>query len=131
MVLAHDGPGLGEIAGQAQLRGEHIHCPDRKNTQLDVAADDPIDDFVDRPIASSCYHRPESALDGPPCQLARLAGPGSPLHRGPRKIENLFPSAFRTLAASGGVENDEDFLHAGAVSYTHLRAHETPEHLVC
>src|SRR5678815_4312312 len=29
--------------------------------------------------------------------------------------------------------NDEDYedIHAEAVSYTHLRAHETPEHLVC
>ena len=29
------------------------------------------------------------------------------------------------------IQDAEELLKASAVSYTHLRAHETPEHLVC
>src|SRR5674536_373912 len=43
----------------------------------------------------------------------------------------LDPGPGSKLALGFGVDLGEDDLGVGPVSYTHLRAHETPEHLVC
>src|SRR5678816_4054 len=42
-------------------------------------------------------------------------------------------TAFTDAVRGAGMQHIVDFVpnHMGAVSYTHLRAHETPEHLVC
>ena len=54
----------------------------------------------------------------------------------------ILPTVTELRNASGGLMrllgeasvvmcNDKHSAHSTAVSYTHLRAHETPEHLVC
>src|SRR5678815_1187785 len=50
------------------------------------------------------------------------------------KVINSVSIGSRNEAHHMGFTDDRRFLWAGglsAVSYTHLRAHETPEHLVC
>ena len=46
-------------------------------------------------------------------------------------VEAFLESCLRDLMDPANRRRIKDNLDDGAVSYTHLRAHETPEHLVC
>ena len=64
------------------------------------------------------------------CDGAAVGGNGQP-----EPAIETSPEAARTfvekVVATGEESADGDEVTLAAVSYTHLRAHETPEHLVC
>src|SRR5678816_4714589 len=66
----------------------------------------------------------------------RLGHPADALHQGRRSQRDLFALGRRPDPVDGARHDllktrDDLALPPEAVSYTHLRAHETPEHLVC
>src|SRR5678815_5355538 len=75
--------------------------------------------------------RPLSLRD-PPLETPS-AGGRVPESRLPGSRDRAAQAILAALGAGGemGPISMNDFEKLGAVSYTHLRAHETPEHLVC
>ena len=59
----------------------------------------------------------------------KLAGEGS-FRVGPAPLDGGWFNPDAAIIAARNCLMDDVF-YFGAVSYTHLRAHETPEHLVC
>src|SRR5678816_3732787 len=82
-------------------------------------------------------------IAGAPCQRTKSAANGSRKVKRPhtamysssswaRRFITVFRSTWQRAAVSARASHMPASLHEpDAVSYTHLRAHETPEHLVC
>src|SRR5678816_207478 len=88
-------------------------------TDLGAAGDD-----WGRPLGRS--------YSGPEVQ-PRPVTPGGGLAGDELATMGVFESASRSVVfiANSAIRRDFWSLNLSAVSYTHLRAHETPEHLVC
>src|SRR5678815_4417206 len=96
---------------------------------------------TDDPSLSRPTHDPTPARSRPSRRSALRTGPASGVASGGNRGRRLryhcyrahHPGDRRTPAGGEerGVPERRDRPAADPVSYTHLRAHETPEHLVC
>src|SRR5678815_5826769 len=69
-------------------------------------------------------------------ELVVARGPVRRLPAGARRLDDVLEvlgdaHALPRLRLRRDIEDVREYIAPGAVSYTHLRAHETPEHLVC
>src|SRR5678815_3367484 len=98
------------VAGSAEIGGEAARQSERAQATLDKVLDDWFPGVTRRDAAQRWKGARPMLPDGPPV---------------------LGASGAEGIWLNVGHGGSGWALAVGSVSYTHLRAHETPEHLVC